>query len=356
MKKKAIWANLAGLVFVFLALAAVAIVRDGRLLGHDVVSMNSDDIQNVNADGSLVINTTTLAEDVSGYSGPVPVEITISAKGTIDSIHPLENAETPGFFKRVVKSGILEKWNGKTPAEALDMEVDGVTGATYSSIALIANVKAGLAHYADSVPVSPAAPANRGWEFYAALAVFLCGAIIPLFVKNKRYRIVQQLLNVGVLGFWAGTFVDYTAMIGLMSAGITATASIVILLMIAVAFIYPLFGRPNYYCTWICPLGSLQELAGHCNPSHKWKLTPAVVKVLKNVRLLLWGALMLCLWTGFFVSWIDYELFTGFIVDSAALGVLIAGGVVVVLSLFINRPYCRFVCPTGCLFHVSEKL
>lgn len=35
--------------------------------------------------------------------------------------------------------------------------------------------------------------------------------------------------------------------------------------------------------------------------------------------------------------------------------VVVLGGVVFVLSFFVDRPYCRFVCPTGTLFKVSQN-
>lgn len=350
------WTNLAALLFVFLAMAAAAIARDGRLFGHNADAKPASNAQSVLPDGSVLINTTDLAGDISGYSGPVPVIIRISPEGTVDSVTPLENAETPGFFNRLRQAGLLDHWNGMTPSEALAAQADAVTGATYSSTALIANVKAGLSHYLDA----PATVANRsqspGIAFYAALLVTLAGAIIPLFYHDKRYRLIQQLLNVAILGFWAGTFADYTAMLGFLSNGVTAWAAAVTLLMLAVAFIYPLFGHHSHYCNWICPFGSLQELASRCNPHHKLTLSPGMLSILHYARIVLWCLLMLALWTGFFTSWIDYELFTAFMIKEAATSVLVAGGIFIVLSLFINRPYCRFVCPTGCLFNISENL
>ena len=62
------------------------------------------------------------------------------------------------------------------------------------------------------------------------------------------------------------------------------------------------------------------------------------------------------MWTGVWVSWIDYELFSAFVVKNAPAGMLIAGGVVVLLSVFVPRPYCRFVCPTGTLLRMSQNV
>jgi uncharacterized protein with FMN-binding domain len=41
----------------------------------------------------------------------------------------------------------LEKWNGKTVKDARTLQVDAVTGATYSSEAVIQNVQMALDYY-----------------------------------------------------------------------------------------------------------------------------------------------------------------------------------------------------------------
>lgn len=366
---------------------------------------------------TVTINTTDLADDITGYNGPVPVEIKIS-DGNVISVTPLDNSETPGFFRRVTESGITDKWCGLTAEKAASLHVDGVTGATYSSTALIRNVQAGLESYlkeqtakpaaekhirgtapktakaefvpsTDEMPAIPAADTAASAQaqakphtatadstaitavntasatdqdqghspaFFAALTVLIAAMSVPLFTKNQKYRIVQQLLNAAVLGFWTGSFVNYTMMLSLMGSGITASTSAIAMLMLVCAFIYPLFGKQSYYCTWICPLGSLQELASRCNPRHHIKLPNRAVKILSSIRLFLWAALMVCLWIGIWMSWIDYELFSAFLVGTASVGVIIAGAAIIVISIFIPRPYCRFVCPTGTLLHLAQDL
>lgn len=352
--------NIISLIAVFLLMAAAAIMHSGRLFGHDIThSGQSVSGIEVSAD-TVVINTASLCPDVTGYSGPVPVEIRI-AGGRIVSIKPLDNAETPSFFKKVISGGLIDSWTGLTPREAASLHVDAVAGATYSSRALIANVQAGIARYmsdhnetiAQGVSLKES---HRDARFYCMLAVLIAAMSLPLVIKNRRYRIVQQLLNAGVLGFWGGTFVDYTMMLGVMSNGLVSLASAITILMLVAAFIYPLFGKKGYYCAWVCPLGSLQELASDCNPRHRIHLSPGTVKALTTFRMILWGALMICLWTGMWMSWIDYELFTAFMVREAATGVLIAGAAVVLLSVWIPRPYCRFICPTGTLLRTAQDI
>ncbi len=95
--------------------------------------------------GVYIVNTTTLAADVEGYLGTTPLKIYIK-KNMIQKIEALKNQETPKYFAKV-KRQLLDKWNGMTVKEARKAQVDGVTGATFSSDAVKENVKRGLDYY-----------------------------------------------------------------------------------------------------------------------------------------------------------------------------------------------------------------
>lgn len=96
-------------------------------------------------DGTYVVNTTTLAEDVKGYQGATPVEIHIK-KDVIVQVVPLKNMETPKFFTRV-KREMLAKYETLSVKKFAQTKVDGVTGATMSSNAVKENVSRGVDYY-----------------------------------------------------------------------------------------------------------------------------------------------------------------------------------------------------------------
>jgi len=110
-----------------------------------LMSSNPQDKVMVKENGFYVVNTTTLGKDVMGYEGPTPLKVYIK-KNKVDHIEFLENQETPKYWKAAVKH-FQEKWNGKTVDEAKTMEVDGRTGATFSSDAIKKNVKLALEYY-----------------------------------------------------------------------------------------------------------------------------------------------------------------------------------------------------------------
>lgn len=89
-----------------------------------------------------VIYTGAIASNVHGYNGTTPLNITVN-NGRITAIEAAKNNETPQYFERA-KSKIFPKFIGKTVSEALNMKVDAVSGATYSSEAIIKNIQLGL--------------------------------------------------------------------------------------------------------------------------------------------------------------------------------------------------------------------
>ena len=396
-QRKGFVARLLSLVVVVLILAAVAILRDGKILGHDLREAHEaktlkNDTLEVTPDGAFVVNTKPLAKDVQGYGGPVPLKIHIK-DGRVAAVEAEPNAESPDFFNRAKE--LLNHWQNKSVDEALAEEVDAVSGATFSSKAIIANMQRGLAYaqkrgqWGEDGSVGAletSAPPIVGGEDgsvgalgtsappivgsggnsvgalgtsaspIVALIVVLLGAVVPLFYNNRRLHLVQLAVNVVVLGLWTGTFVSYTLFLRVFSGGVslsTIGALAAPLLMLIVALIYPLAGRSGHYCANVCPFGSAQELAGKLS-RRKLRITPRVLKLLSVLRNLLWGVLMALLLTGTCTAWIDYELFTAFLYSSASVWVIVLAALFLVLSVWVPRPYCRFVCPTGALIKSVE--
>ena len=134
------------------------------LAGSFFVSAASCGSARMNGSDTLKINTTDFTEDIIGYNGPTPVEITV-VKGVITGIEALPNREGPRFLQTVLASGLLEKLNGLTLKEAKAVTLDAVSGATFTSTALIKNIQAGLEDggaYQKSIKVITEATVKQG--------------------------------------------------------------------------------------------------------------------------------------------------------------------------------------------------
>ncbi len=115
------------------------------LMSLVLMSAKKNDNIMVKEKGVYIVNTTTLAKDVIGYEGPTPLKVYIK-DGKIQKIEFLENNETPKYWN-AVKNHMQNKWDGMTVKEAKTKEVDGRTGATFSSDAVKKNVKLAVEYY-----------------------------------------------------------------------------------------------------------------------------------------------------------------------------------------------------------------
>lgn len=117
--------------------------------------------------------TAEYCQDIIGFNGAIPMEINLS-DGKIASIKILDNEETPHFLQRVIDDNLVEKFYGLTPKEAINLDIDAVSGATYSSNAIIKSVKTRLSIYEKELHTSP-----WTWQLFGII-----GCAVALFVLS----------------------------------------------------------------------------------------------------------------------------------------------------------------------------
>lgn len=123
----------------FVSVAAVAVLTTGVAFA----AVQQDKVMYKQADGTYVVNTTSLCSNVKGFKGATPVEVYIKNNKVI-KVEALPNRETPKFYEKV-KQGLFPKFNGMKLSKA--ESIDGVTGATFSSRAVKENIAAAVAYY-----------------------------------------------------------------------------------------------------------------------------------------------------------------------------------------------------------------
>jgi len=233
--------------------------------------------------------------------------------------------------------------------------VDVVTGATYSSNALVANARLAFNLYTAHQETVGPAPVI-GWTKTVVVVLVLMAGLLAASCRHGRrgLRVLVLLLNIAVLGFWTGQFLSFSLLRGWMMNGVDPWGALSALVLVVAAVLLPFFGYRKHYCTWVCPYGALQELAFRV-PVPKLKVSARTFKWLHRLRLGLLMALLFALWMGTGAVLLDYEPFGAFLVSGADLGVLAVAAGFVVLGLFVPRPWCTALCPLGMLLDLTEE-
>ena len=166
-----------------------------------------------------------------------------------------------------------------------------------------------------------------------------------------RMRWLLLLANVVALGFYLGWFVAMGQMRGWIVNGIQFGARPALALIVLCAIFLPLFTGKGFYCVYLCPFGSCQDLISKV-PLKKRPLLPG----LRSVRPMLFAALVFLVVIGVPLNLTNWEPFSAFIPTSASWIVLGLAGLFLSLSLFTHRPWCNIACPTGQFLEIVRNI
>ncbi|WP_092437257.1 4Fe-4S binding protein [Williamwhitmania taraxaci] len=295
------------------------------------------------------------ADSIIGYSGPTPLLIGISNCDTIVGINLLRNTESPGYIRRLEGKDFFKRWNGLSVKDALASNVDAIAGATYSSDAIIQNMRIRLSKYAAVVPEH----LPNDWNSFAKLIasfLVLALALLSFFftIRMKRFRMSLLVSSILVLGFWGGTFISSALLYGWLVNGIPWFSKILLSLLFLLTVALPLLTNKSFYCSFVCPFGACQELAGKISPT-KIAINQKVSKILRWIPIIFLGTIALVLLLGISVDLTNVEPFSAFTYQTASAVVLVLAIFFLLVSIFVPKPWCNYFCPTGALLELIRK-
>ena len=186
----------------------------------------------------------------------------------------------------------------------------------------------------------------------------------------KTLRIITLLLSMAVLGFWTNSLLSLALFYNWITNGISLAIQLPLLIIAALAILLPLFTKKSFYCQYLCPFGAAQEFVGGIRLNAKGKrgqqttdnrqqtlFTKANIfnffAVLRKVILL---TLLIIVALGVGLDLSVVEPFPIFNYQSIGFGVAIFAGVILVASVFVKRPWCNYLCPTGTLLESIRNL
>lgn len=118
------------------------------VLAMAALTVSADNVMTKQSNGTYVVRTNTICK-ARGYRKGTPVEVHIK-NGNVVKVLALKNEETVPYFARV-KQFLLPRYNNLKVSKAKKLtkktQVDGCTGATYSTKAVQKNINAALDYY-----------------------------------------------------------------------------------------------------------------------------------------------------------------------------------------------------------------
>lgn len=200
------------------------------------------------------------------------------------------------------------------------------------------------------------APSNVmvGQDVVMLVLTLALGSFLVLKRRKRREIFLLTFFSIIYFGFIRKGCVCSVGSVQNVIAGLSSSGfgvSLTVLIFFALPLITALFfGR--IFCAAICPLGAVQEAVA-VKPV---KVPLAVEKVLSIFPYIYLGltVLSVVMGAGFIIC--KYDPFVGFFRLGASFGMLLFGGFMLVLGVFVARPYCRFLCPYGVLLNWMSRL
>lgn len=301
--------------------------------------------------------------EADGYGGPMRVAVAVDDRANVLGVSVVESRETPSFLDRVMGSRFPKQLVGKSYVDAFTLgeDVDGVTGATYTSRALAAAVLEGTQLVATgplglTVPAAPAPPIQVGVPEIAVIALFAAGFIARRrrFKQTKRLRWAMLLTSLIVLGFLFNVPLTLSRVDSLLLGSWPQwQTNLYWYLLIGGILLFAAVENRNAYCGWFCPFGAAQECLGAVGGAKLTVDQRYRRPLLWLQRGLVWLAMLLAL---LFLNpgLTSYEVFSTLFSLTGSTVLFALLGIVLALSLFVKRPWCRYLCPMGPIYDLLQ--
>ncbi len=200
-------------------------------------------------------------------------------------------------------------------------------------------------------------PAEPFWGIVDLIMLVALMGVVAYAVIHKSIRrpvLWVTVISVLYFGFFREGCVCSVGSLQNIAAGV-ADSSIILPIGVLLFFVLPIlftlfFGR--VFCGGVCPLGAIQELV-HIK---SFRLSKAISTTLGLIPWFYLGFAVLFAITrsGYLIC--RYDPFVGIFRlggDSVIIGF---GIVLLILSLFIGRPFCRFICPYGAVLSLFSRV
>nr|WP_319399032.1 4Fe-4S binding protein [uncultured Carboxylicivirga sp.] len=205
--------------------------------------------------------------------------------------------------------------------------------------------------------INYAVPNESLWLFVDIAFLVLLMSFVSWAVIKKQTRkpiIWVSVISVAYFGFFRSGCVCSIGSIQNVALSL-ADSSYILPVSVLLFFILPiifafLFGR--VFCAGVCPFGALQELVNIKN----YRLSKALTTALSVIPwiYLIFAILYAVTRSSFIIC--KFDPFIGIFRFGGDFGLILFGVLLLITSIFTERPFCRFICPYGALLSLFSRV
>ncbi|MEE8425550.1 MAG: 4Fe-4S binding protein [Elusimicrobiota bacterium] len=305
------------------------------------------------------------SSEVKGYSGPINLLLSLDEAGEIRGLKLIESRETPSYIEGI--DAWLRGFRGRDSRKALALGkgLDGLSGATVTSRAVVRIVNRSSKAVGEEALGLEFERSDTGGSWrsslgdakFWAIALFL-GLFFPvLMLGSERLRLVYLAGSVGLLGFCTNTLFTLIDAANLSQGRLPGADNGIWYLLVGFILVTSiLWGQ--VYCGFVCPFGALQEMFWEMGRRLGLKsyVEAGLSRGMRYVKFVILPAALGLYWITERTAWITFNPMQH--AFSLKFGTLMAILIATVLgsSLFYFRFWCRYFCPTGALLALFNKL
>jgi ferredoxin len=200
----------------------------------------------------------------------------------------------------------------------------------------------------------PRAAPREVLDVVVLLAALSASSYLALKARSRRGLFYLTIFSVAYFGFWRKGCVCSVGSLQNVALALF-NSEVAVGLSVAAFFLLPLvftlfFGRT--FCAAVCPLGAIQDLV----LLKPLSVPPWLERGLRLLAYLYLGLAVLFAATASAFIVCEYDPFVAFFRRTGSSGMLLLGAGVLALSLFVGRPYCRFLCPYGVILGLLSRV
>ncbi len=208
------------------------------------------------------------------------------------------------------------------------------------------------------LPVATTPAARPVWFQYLDVAVLVaCLGLASWLIYKRRSRkglMALSIFSMLYFGFWKKGCVCAIGSLQNVSLALCDRSYAVpvgVLAFFVLPLIFALFAGRSF-CAAVCPHGALQDLV-LLKPI---KVPPWLEQALSVLPYIYLGAGVLFAATGSAFIICQYDPFVPIFRMSGRSLMVLSGAALLLLGVFVGRPYCRFLCPYGALLKLGSTV